>query len=161
MRPGDLRHVLRARRHGARYALRIIQEARREDVGIALAFAVCEQETGFRNVFGHDPTIFAGAGRVTKQKYLTYKRLRGTRRMQGVGPMQLTWWSTQDLADKEGGCWRPRSNIRVGLRILHESIRANGLHEGIAAYNGSGPAAQLYAQQVLHRRERWRHILKV
>jgi hypothetical protein len=159
MKVRDAKYYLRAKRAGARYPRKIIEEARREGVGLALAFAVCEQETGFRNVFGHDPTIFAGAGRVTRRKYRAYKRARGTTRMQGVGPMQLTWWATQDLADREGGCWRPRFNIRIGLRQLAQNIRAHGETQGIAAYNGSGPQAQAYARSVLVRRGRWRNIL--
>jgi hypothetical protein len=152
-------YYIRARRAGARYARTIVREAKREGVQLSLAFAVCEQESGFRNVFGHDPTIFAGVGRVTRKKYLAYKARRGTSRMQGVGPMQLTWWSTQDLADKEGGCWKPRCNIRVGLRVLAQNVRAKGVHDGVAAYNGSGPDAQRYAAQVLDRQERWHRIL--
>jgi hypothetical protein len=155
----DLPYYLRARRHGARYARKLIEEAAREGVRLSLAFAICEQETGFRNVFGHDPTIYVGAGQVTKRKYLAYKRARGTRRMQGVGPMQLTWWATQDLADHEGGCWRPRFNIRIGLRQLHDNIATHGQHAGIAAYNGSGPAAERYAASVEQKQQKWHRIL--
>jgi hypothetical protein len=152
-------YYLRARKAGARYARIIVQEAKREGVPLSLAFAICEQETGFRNVFGHDPTIFMGAGEVTKKKYLAYKAQRGTTRMQGVGPMQLTWWSTQDLADKEGGCWRPRCNIRIGLRTLRQNIASKGIHAGVAAYNGSGAAAERYAASVLEKQARWHRIL--
>lgn len=159
MNVADLHMIVRAKRHGARYPNILIAEARRAHVPISLAFAVCEQETGFRNVFGHDPTIYVGAGTVTKRKYLAYKRARGTTRMQGVGPMQLTWWSTQDAADREGGCWDPRYSIRVGLRLLAQNIQAHGEHAGIAAYNGTGPAAQRYADQVLARAGHWHHVL--
>jgi hypothetical protein len=159
MKRSDAIYYLRARRHGARYAGRIIEEAHREGIQLSLAFAVCEQETGFRNVFGHDPTIYVGAGKVTKRKYLAYKRARGTTHMQGVGPMQLTWWATQDLADREGGCWRPRMNIRIGLRLLHQNIRQHGERAGIKAYNGTGPAADAYARTVLQRKAKWHRIL--
>ena len=73
----DVRLAAKARRHGARYPLHIIRGARRAGVPISLAFALFQQESNFRNVFGHDPTIFAGAGKVTKAKYLAYRRQRG------------------------------------------------------------------------------------
>lgn len=149
----------RAKEHGANYSLRIIREARRHDeIPVSLAFALIEQETGFRNVFGHDPTIFAGAGAVTKAKYLAYRAKRGpTGRggMQGVGPCQLTWWEYQDRADHYGGCWKPACNIRVGLEVLAANIRAHGEHHGIARYNGEGPAAEQYARTVRGRQKQW------
>lgn len=155
----DLVYAVRARRAGARYQLRIVREARREGVRLSLAFALVEQESGFTNVFGHDPTIFAGAGKVTRANYAEYKRRRGHSLMQGVGPCQLTWWETQDLADREGGCWNPTANIRVGLRTLAQNIRAHGQHAGIARYNGSGEAAEAYARSVEARQEKWHRVL--
>src|SRR4051812_20267077 len=102
----DLQLAHRARSHGANYSLRIVREARRADIPISLGFALIEQESNFKNVFGHDPTIYTGAGKVTRAKYRAYKKKRGSRGeggMQGVGPAQLTWWSTQDDADDRGG----------------------------------------------------------
>jgi hypothetical protein len=160
--PENLVYVLRARKAGAKYAWRIIRAAKAEGVQFSLAFALVEQETGFRNVFGHDPTIFKGAGKVTKAKYLAYKRQRGPQGrggMQGVGPCQLTWWSTQDAADAAGGCWKPGVNIRIGLHQLAQNIKQHGELQGIAAYNGSGPAAQRYAAQVEQKQQRWHHVL--
>jgi hypothetical protein len=165
MSPADWRYAWKARRAGVPpgYASTIIAEARRTDhVTRSLALALVEQESGFRNVFGHDPTIFRGAGKVTKAAYLDYKRRRGpTGRggMQGVGPTQLTWWEYQDAADREGGCWDPAVNIRVGLRVLDGNIARRGLRDGIAEYNGSGPAAQRYADEVLAKATRWHRIL--
>jgi hypothetical protein len=135
--------------------MRIILEARRAGIPVSLGFALVEQESGFRNVFGHDPTIYVGAGKVTKSKYLAYKRARGTRHMQGVGPCQLTWWQTQDAADALGGCWVPRHNIRQAFATLARNIKANGLHDGVRAYNGSGPKAEAYAGSVLAKQARW------
>lgn len=154
----DLQLAHRARSHGANYSLRIVWEARRARLPISLGFALIEQESGFKNVFGHDPTIYSGAGTVTKSKYRAYKRDRGSHGqggMQGVGPAQLTWWEFQDEADHAGGCEKPKYNIRVAFEHLATLIHRNGLHDGIAAYNGSGPAAQRYADQVLHKQARW------
>jgi hypothetical protein len=147
-----------AKHHGANYSLRIIREARRAKVPISLAFAIVEQESNFQNVFGHDPTIFVGAGKVTKEKYLAYKKQRGSRGqggMQGVGPMQLTWYEFQDDADRLGGCWVAANNIRVGLTLLGKLIVNHGTRTGVARYNGTGPQANRYATEVLEKQEKW------
>lgn len=157
----DLALAVKAKRHGAKYSLRIIREARRAGIPISLGFALLEQEERrFRNVFGHDPTIFVGAGRVTKKKYLQYKLARDAhaprrRLMQGVGPAQLTWYELQDEADSLGGCWKPAVNIRVAFRHLAALMKEKGEAGGIVAYNGSGPAAQRYAVQVRARQRKW------
>lgn len=155
MTPRNIWLAVRAKRHGAKYSLRIVLEARRAGIPISLGFALIEQESGFRNVFGHDPTIFRGAGTVTKDKYLAYKKARGRRNMQGVGPAQLTWWEYQDRADHFGGCWQPKHNIRVGFEVLAAHIKRHGRTKGIMRYNGSGEQAALYSQQVLWKMRRW------
>lgn len=160
--PTDWRYAWRARRAGVPpgWASRVIAEANRyTHVTRSLALALVEQESNFSNVFGHDPTIYVGAGNVTKGKYLAYKQQRGHSRMQGVGPAQLTWWEFQDEADREGGCWNPAVNIRVGLRILDQNIRQHGLHNGVARYNGTGAAASHYATQVIDKAAKWHHVL--
>jgi hypothetical protein len=163
----DLQLAHRARSHGAHYSLRIIREARRAGIPISLGFALIDQETGgeFKNLWGHDSTIFIGGhdrkngkrySRVTRGSYKEYKRQRGTTKMQGVGPAQLTWWEFQDAADRRGGCWKPRHNIAIGFQLLADLIRKHGTtHAGVAAYNGSGAAAQSYADEVLRKRNNW------
>jgi len=144
---------------GIEYPLYTIWAARRTGLELAVLCAVLEQESGGgANVFGHDPTIFAGAGRVTRSKYEAYKKARGTRGqggMQGVGPMQLTYFSYQDEADKLGGCWKPRWNIQVGADILAEAVRRHGLWNALKAYNGSAA----YADKVNARVVKWRKLL--
>lgn len=143
-------------------AYNLVRAARVSGIPVSLACALVEQESGFTNVFGHDPSIYAGAGRVTRDKYLAYKRARmasGNRRMQGVGPCQLTWYATQDAADRAGGCWRPYYNMLTGFGTLADSIRRHGTAPGIASYNGSGEAAIRYASQVLERQRKWRNRL--
>ena len=160
-----------AAKHGIRNARIAIEEGHKVGIGPALAVAMLEQESGGHNVWGHDPTIFVGGfdrlhnkywtvhprrkGYVNKAGYLEYKRQRGTTRMQGVGPMQLTWWSTQDAADAIGGCWVPRYNIRIGFKSLSANIKAFGLRKGIERYNGSGPRAVAYSLSVLAKRAKW------
>ena len=162
-RANDLKAAARARRHGMHHALKIAQEARREGIAYDLAYALVEQETTTgRNVFGHDPTIFAGAGRVTKSKYLRYRFARrgsGNKLMQGVGLTQLTWWAFQDEADQMGGCWKPRIQVRLAFRHLRRLIRAHGTPDALRAYNGSGPAAVAYSKSVQKRRAAWHRRL--
>lgn len=150
--------AIRLRRAGCRLPFIAISEAKSAGLGLVVLCAVLEQESnGGRNEFGHDPTIFVDAGRVTQAKYLAYKRQRGATGkggMQGVGPMQLTWWESQDKADRLGGCWVPRLNVRVGAEILADAIRRSGLTLGLAQYNGSG----VYAEQVLAKMARWRRM---
>lgn len=170
----QMKYATIARSHGIRNSLIAIEEGAKLGVGPALAVAMLEQESGGRNVWGHDPTIFVGGwdgkhhrwwtrdrwkGYVNEKGYKEYKRQRIAslnRKMQGVGPMQLTWWATQDAADKIGGCWRPRSNIITGFTTLSALIRAHGMRDGIRRYNGSGPRAEAYAQAVLEKRAKWR-----
>jgi hypothetical protein len=156
-------------RIGELHALRIllpsetIAAASEAGLPLALAAAMLIQESGGgANVFGHDPTIFSGAGEVTQAKYLAYRAERmksGNRLMQGVGPTQLTYWSHQDAADDLGGCWMPVHNMRIGFHLLAENVRRDGLHAGVAAYNGSGSAAEHYADTVLARAEQFAKAL--
>jgi hypothetical protein len=75
--------------------------------------------------------------------------------MQGVGPMQLTWYEFQDDADRLGGCWVAANNIRVGLTLLGKLIVNHGTRMGVARYNGTGPQANRYATEVLEKQEKW------
>lgn len=156
LKPSDARRIRIAKKHGADFITRIIYEGRRVDLAPYTSLALIEQESNFRNVFGHDPTIFIGAGTVTEKKYKEYKRQRGHTRMQGVGPAQLTWWEYQDRADRLGGCWIPRHNIRVGFELLGALVKKHGLRKGLAIYNG-GPNNPnwRYAAQVLDKRQTW------
>jgi hypothetical protein len=163
----------KAHAHGAEWGLRIIEEARREDVPISMAFALVEQESGFINQWGHDrdsdgDIIWpgrAGVNYVTEDEYREYKRRRGTPgrsgRMQGVGLTQLTWWEYQNMADSEGGCWNPRYQCRIGFRVLRGHYeRYDSWRKALAVYNGgaSNPNYE-YADSVLRKRDRWHEIL--
>jgi hypothetical protein len=159
----DQRLAARLRKHGVAMPLRIIREARRAGLPLSLALALVDKESGFRNVFGHDDSIYNGAGIVTPLKYRRYKKARGPRGeggMQGVGPCQLTFWTFQDDADKLGGCWRPSRNMRVAFTHLRVLTRTMGTFAGIAAYNGSGANAQRYAHEVMARETKWKGVLK-
>lgn len=149
------------KQYGIKYPATTVWAARRTNTPLAIACALLEQETaGGQNVFGHDPTIYVGAGKVTKAKYVAYKRARGKTRMQGVGPCQLTWWSTQDKADALGGCWKPGLNMHVGFTLLMGNIKGFGRWDGIRRYNGSGEAAKAYANTVTTKIKKWEQRFK-
>jgi hypothetical protein len=146
----DNHYVAVAARHGCRKGLAriIIKWARHYHVSISLAFALFEHESGFRKVFGHDPTIYAGAGLVTKLKFLAYRLARrrsGNRLMQGAGEGQLTWWQTQDLADTLGGERRPLAQPAVRLTHREDSRapapRAPAPSRGSCRSTGRRPGA--------------------
>jgi Putative peptidoglycan binding domain len=162
------RLVERLRAEGVLRPQAVVEEAKRAGLRLPLACALLEKESGGgRNVFGHDPTIFVGAGEVTRAKYREYKKRRvasGNTQMQGVGPCQLTWWEFQDTADREGGCWRPEVNMRVGFRHLVALINQHGEADGARRYNGSGAAAEAYSRDLLAKARIWeaklsRHVV--
>ena len=160
-RAGDNR-IAAARRAGCTMAETAHRATQAADIPFYVGCAFLVQETGGgRNVFGHDPTVFAGAGKVTRDKYLAYKHLRQrTGEMQGVGPMQLTWWSYQDRADQLGGAWRPYPNMLVGFRHLAALHHATGSWRAAAHdYNGSGAMAASYAAQMSRHFDRMRSAL--
>lgn len=150
-----------------------------EDVGIPVwvGCSFLEMESGGgRNVYGHDvyadgtPKPFWGHGVVTEQNYKAYKIERDLavreparfphlgRRMQGVGPMQLTWWEFQDRADDLGGCWRAVNNIRVGFELLAEYRRGGQRtwREVAVKYNGS----EAYGDRMVPLFREWRDLSK-
>jgi peptidoglycan hydrolase-like protein with peptidoglycan-binding domain len=153
------RLIERLRAEGVLRPQAVVEEANRAGLRLPLACALLEKESGGgRNVFGHDPTIFVGAGEVTRAKYREYKKRRvasGNTQMQGVGPCQLTWWEFQDTADREGGCWRPEVNMRVGFRHLAALIGQHGEADGARRYNGSGAAAEAYSRDLLAKARVW------
>lgn len=154
--PKDLRIIRKMRKHGIVNPVIAFQEARRAHCPIPVLCAVLMQETGGgRNIFGHDPTIFVGAGTVTKKKYLAYKARRKKGGFQGVGPMQLTYGGYQDEADSLGGCWKVRFNIRVGAGHLARKIKGSGIWYALRDYNGS----EDYANVVFHSVKLWEAYL--
>lgn len=173
--PKDMLLVPKLRKLGIQVPVRMIMAARKAGLAVPIAASILMQETGGgRNEWGHDPTIFVGGhdthnGKqwgetVTASAYKAYLAQRGTAGhggMQGVGPCQLTYYAYQDAADKAGGCWKPLPNMIIGFTALANLIRRAGLHDGIAAYNGTGSAAQQYADAVIARADQYAAALGV
>jgi len=157
--------VAALRRHGISIPRICLGQAKKVGLETAVGAAVLMRESsGGQNVFGHDPTIFVGAGLVTKQKFLAYRQARDMphhgSNCQGVGPVQLTFVGFQDQADALGGCWNPSNNVHVGFATLARNIHQSGsLWKGLHDYNGSGPAAVAYANAVVQSVALWRGFL--
>jgi hypothetical protein len=141
----------------------VITEARSAGLPLAVACVLLEKESGGgRNVWGSDPVATGGAyvkgSAVTAENYAAYQRARlaGKAGAQGCGPCQLTYPPFQQQADAEGGCWDPVVNMRVGFRLLRDLVGAHGLRGGFRRYNGSGSAAERYADHAMRRLVVWR-----
>lgn len=171
--PGDIKLVPKLKKIGMVYPVRTIMAARACGLSLPLGCSILMQETGGGvNEWGHDPTIFVGGydqkhnvrygALVTAASYKAYLVQRGAEGkggMQGVGPCQLTYYTLQDAADKAGGCEKVLPNLKVGFASLAASIRRDGLRAAVVAYNGSGPAAEAYADTVLARAVTYAHTL--
>lgn len=105
-------------------------------VDYALALAVIEQETGFRNIMGDD-----GASA-------------------GYMQVQARWWSS--LMDKLGvtDLMDPYGNFRVGCAILAQHIDRYGLPDALTVYNTGHTGESEYSRSVMALAEKWKEQLK-
>lgn len=158
-----IRNTRKLKRAGFSYPYRIVTEAKRAKLPLSYAMAFLEKESyKGKNVFGNDAVENPiKGGLVTKERYKKYlaNRKNGMG-MQGVGPMQLTWWELQDKADKLGGCWRVRPNLRVGFAHAKGLINQYGTFDGVKRYNGYGQKAQAYARDWTMKQQHWHNYLK-
>jgi hypothetical protein len=163
----DRQYANIAKSFGMDGSLRLLWEARAAGLWASQGLALRTIETGVQgdgNVWGHDPapnggTSNLGGDPVTESNYRAYLKRRGDHGqggMQGVGPLQLTYWSFQDEADKIGGCWVREFNYRIGFDHLAHLILANGERLGTAIYNG-GPTRPnyAYAQKFQDAKDMW------
>lgn len=136
---------------------------------VTCAFLIKESSGGM-NVYGHDrdangnPRPFWGHGEVTAANYREYLVERNMfkdttgYRAQGVGPMQITFWSLQDECDALGGTWNPTWNVRYGLILLRRyydaALGSTELRWRSAAkrYNGS----DAYADAMVPELSKWK-----
>lgn len=144
-----LRSVARARgyRISFKLAYRIVAAANAQRLTGPDLFALVEQETGFKFIFGHDiGGLFAGQ-RVTRSLYRQLQdHLRATHGpgANGVGFVQATYWS---FIVNDDGLWKPKHNLRWGAEYQHRLIAEDGREAGFNAYNGD-PTGQYGAARL-------------
>lgn len=127
---------------------------------LASAAAMLEKESfGGRNVWGSDGVddggFYVKGSTVTRAAYEAWLPHRSRLGSQGVGPCQLTYPPLQDQADRLGGCWDWRTNVVVGCRHLAGLQAQHGIRGGFRRYNGSGSAAERYADDAMSKRQKW------
>jgi hypothetical protein len=163
MNAQDREYVRRARANGGQHAYRIILEARRAGIPLSWAFALIEQESGFRNIFGCDwgtpnpgrfypPYCRVPVTRERVQTLLQYGRPNG------VGLTQLTDFNYVRRAERTKvarafGAHLPGNQIRVGMEVLKE--KTGGDMGQAWRYNGS----REYQAQIKAKQRRWHNVL--
>jgi hypothetical protein len=169
-----------ARANGILYPELAWSVSREVGVPFWVVCAFLEQESGGgRNIYGHDvdalgnPRPFWGHGQVTKENYEAYKKERDLgvtredrfpklgRRNQGVGPMQLTYWSLQDRADANGGCWDWYANVLTGVQIVKEYYDASK-STGITKWRDAAvkySAKETYGDEMVVMFKKWQGII--
>jgi len=139
----------------------IMAEARRERVQLALALALVEQESTFRNIFGCDqgrrrtvPWCHQHVTRDRVQALIAHVEHDGI--SNGVGLTQLTDIGLIRQAEAEGGAHTVEAQCRIGFRHLHGLIERHGELVGIGGYNGGeGNPILTYADHVMGLRAKW------
>jgi hypothetical protein len=147
---------------GEKYGSLIVDESERARVDLALACALVEQESGFRNIFGCDhgprssaPWCHQDVTKERVQALIGYVRRGGG--SNGVGLTQLTSPDYIYRAESLGGAHLPRWQLRIGFDVLVGHMRDFGKRTGIGAYNGGPGNPQLgYADDVLSLEKKWK-----
>lgn len=145
---------------GVLRAAEVVEVAAGAGLELASAAAMLEKESsGGRNVWGSDGVQTGGfyvkGAEVERAAYEAWLPHRSRLGSQGVGPTQLTYPPLQDQADRLGGCWDWRINLTVGCRHLAALQQQYGVRDGFRRYNGSGSAAERYADDAMAKRARW------
>lgn len=157
------RKIVRRRPRAVGICLRIVVEARRNNLAVSEALAVIEHESGFRNIFGCDQGAPFCHQHVTKGRVLELVRhVRNGGVSNGVGHGQLTWIGYIQEANRDGGAWVPRVNIATALKIMGGHKARHGWMGGLATYNAghaSSPQGQAYAQRVDRLKRDWHRYL--
>lgn len=151
----DLQYAWRARRAGAHYSYRIVKAARKAGIPLSIAFAVVEQESDFKNIFGCDQGSILCHKDVTHervQQLLNYVRRGGT--SNGVGLTQLTFPPFIKQAEALGGAHYPRHQLTVGFGVIRDLYRRYG-RRGLWRYNGS----TAYQVPLDKKIDKWHRIL--
>jgi hypothetical protein len=153
-----------ADRHGANWSTRIILECRAHDVAISDGFALVQQESEFKNIFGGDygplPNNFRPPYYHVNVTEARVRALLAHGKPNGVGPTQLTSFGYVREANRAGGSWKPAVNIATGIHILGAMQHKHGRMTGFGAYNGGeGNPNMQYARECDDKAGHWHRIL--
>ena len=144
----------------------IMAEAKREGLSLAMALALVDQESGFKNIFGCDlgprETAPWCHQDVTKERVgALIKHVKAGGTSNGVGLTQLTSIGFIQQAQAAGGAHKPQAQCRVGFQLLHDLIERHGERAGIGAYNGGEGNPNLdYADSVLELKAKWQSRIR-
>jgi hypothetical protein len=122
-----------------RIALYIAFAARKFRIPYAVAYALFEQESGYKVIYGHDAGGLLPGQRVTKSNYAWFRsRVVASegRGANGVGLGQVTYWT---YIRDHPGLWKPRVQVYLSLEILAGYLRGFSQFTALGAYNG-GPS---------------------
>jgi hypothetical protein len=130
---------------------------------LSVACATTQLESNGQHIYGNDPGTGWMQGLdgklVTKDNYLTFVKpgLYRGETLNGVGIKQLTSLGLVQAADARGGAWHVEHNAATGDRFFLELLRQTGsLWQSFYSYNGSGSAAQNYANHAVAVVAQWR-----
>jgi hypothetical protein len=154
------------KRAGFSFGPTILAEASDADLPPALALALVEQESGFRNIFGCDqgpretaPWCHQKVTRERVRALIDHVERGGISKGDGITQQTSIGFNRQ--AEAEGGAHRVEAQCRVGFRLLHALIARHGQRVGIGAYNGGeGNPNLAYADSVIARRTKWKERIK-
>jgi hypothetical protein len=157
-RQWELAKLIGAYGIGNAEAIVLAQAASPQRPHLSQCLAMIENESGGLNVFGSEGTACPVEWydrEVNHARYTVYRERRDAGGSpNGVGPTQITDTALQVEAQRLGGCWVPQLNCDVGFHFLHGLMVDYGTEGGYRAYNGSGPAADAYAERAM----RWEAI---
>jgi hypothetical protein len=144
VKAGDLKALLEAQGFTPDNGLstHLLAAVESAHIPLSYALALVEKESQFQNIYGHDAVrnpIKSPPGGVRRVTLVSYRAYKAYRRRgwgcQGVGPVQLTYFTLQDEADRIGGCHKPYPNMTVGFRLA-----ASGLAAGTWVVSVAGTA---------------------
>lgn len=153
--------------HGVRVGIArvIVRAANDHDLSLSVLLGMCDTESGFANIFGHDAVRNPvksppnGTLAVTKTRYREYAHHRDAGEgNQGVGVTQLTDKGLQLRADARGGCWLVSAQVDVAAEVLSSLIKRHGTDRGLASYNAGETGwhnGRAYAAKVRARADVW------
>jgi hypothetical protein len=142
----------------------IAREAEGAGLGLAMACALIEQESGGRNIFGCDHESeniwippFCNVPVTWERVQMLLQHIDEGGGSNGVGLSQLTYPPLIREAEALGGAHLPRYQLRIGFRVLRDYLDTYPVWHAIGAYNG-GPfnPVRSYADSVLAKRTQWR-----